>query len=96
MGRPVDKVERSHPDSIFLGAKSIYDRAGFREVTRRRRARPVRSALRPEALLLDREPRRLAVVVREAGRRCGSAPQESDETTSETGRGYLEKRPRPK
>jgi GNAT superfamily N-acetyltransferase len=29
---PVDKDERSHPDSMFFGAKSMYDRAGFSEV----------------------------------------------------------------
>jgi GNAT superfamily N-acetyltransferase len=45
---PVDKEERSHPDSMFFGAKSMYDRAGFREVARRRSTRPVvRKTLRP-------------------------------------------------
>jgi GNAT superfamily N-acetyltransferase len=45
---PVDKEERSHPDSMFFGAKSMYDRAGFREVARRRPTRSVvRKALRP-------------------------------------------------
>ena len=45
---PVDKDERSHPDSMFFGAKSMYDRAGFREVARRRPTRAVvRKALRP-------------------------------------------------
>jgi GNAT superfamily N-acetyltransferase len=45
---PVDKGERSHPDDMFFGAKSIYDRAGFREVARRKPTRPVvRKALRP-------------------------------------------------
>jgi GNAT superfamily N-acetyltransferase len=45
---PVDKDERSHPDFMFFGAKSMYDRAGFREVARRRPTRPVvRRALRP-------------------------------------------------
>jgi GNAT superfamily N-acetyltransferase len=44
---PVDKDERSHPDSMFFGAKSMYDRAGFSEVARRRPTRPVvRRALR--------------------------------------------------
>jgi GNAT superfamily N-acetyltransferase len=38
---PVDNVGRSHPDSMFFGAKSMYDRAGFREVVRRRANRPV-------------------------------------------------------
>jgi hypothetical protein len=45
---PVDKDERSLPDSMFFGAKSMYDRAGFREVARRKATRPVvRRALRP-------------------------------------------------
>src|SRR6266540_4180702 len=45
---PVDRDERSHPDFMFFGAKSMYDRAGFREVARRRPTRPVvRKALRP-------------------------------------------------
>jgi len=45
---PVDRDERSHPDSMFYGAKSMYDRAGFREVARRRPTRPVvRRSLRP-------------------------------------------------
>jgi GNAT superfamily N-acetyltransferase len=45
---PVDKDQRSHPDSMFFGAKSMYDRAGFREVARRRPTRPVmRKTLRP-------------------------------------------------
>ena len=45
---PVDKSDRSDPSSMFFGAKSMYDRAGFREVARRRPARPVvRKALRP-------------------------------------------------
>jgi GNAT superfamily N-acetyltransferase len=47
---PVDKAERSHPDSMFFGAKSMYDRVGFREVARRRPTRPVmRKAIRPRA-----------------------------------------------
>jgi GNAT superfamily N-acetyltransferase len=47
-GYPVDKDERSHPDSMFFGAKAIYDRAGFREVARRKPTRPiVRRELRP-------------------------------------------------
>jgi hypothetical protein len=46
---PVDKKERSHPDFMFFGAKSMYDRAGFKEVARRKPARPVvRKALRPK------------------------------------------------
>jgi GNAT superfamily N-acetyltransferase len=45
---PVDKPERSHPDFMFFGAKSMYDRAGFKEVARRRPTRPVvRRRLRP-------------------------------------------------
>jgi GNAT superfamily N-acetyltransferase len=38
---PVDKVGRSDPDSMFFGAKSMYDHAGFREVARRKPTRPV-------------------------------------------------------
>ena len=45
---PVDKEQRGHPDDMFFGAKSMYDRAGFREVARRRPTRPVvRKPLRP-------------------------------------------------
>jgi GNAT superfamily N-acetyltransferase len=45
---PVDKAQRSHPDEMFFGPKSVYDRAGFREVARRKPSRPVvRRALRP-------------------------------------------------
>jgi GNAT superfamily N-acetyltransferase len=45
---PVDKGERSHPDFMFFGAKSMYDRAGFKEVARRKETRPVmRRSLRP-------------------------------------------------
>jgi GNAT superfamily N-acetyltransferase len=45
---PVDKDGPSHPDSMFFGAKSMYDRAGFREVARRKPTRPVvRRTLRP-------------------------------------------------
>jgi GNAT superfamily N-acetyltransferase len=45
---PVDKDGRSHPDAMFFGAKTMYDRAGFREVARRTPTRPVvRRALRP-------------------------------------------------
>jgi GNAT superfamily N-acetyltransferase len=44
---PVDKDERSDPDAMFFGARSIYDRAGFEEVARRKPTRPVvRKALR--------------------------------------------------
>jgi ribosomal protein S18 acetylase RimI-like enzyme len=38
---PVDKNEPSHPDFMFFGAKSMFDRAGFREVARRTPNRPV-------------------------------------------------------
>jgi ribosomal protein S18 acetylase RimI-like enzyme len=38
---PVDKPERSADENIWFGAKSMYDRAGFREVARRKPARPV-------------------------------------------------------
>jgi GNAT superfamily N-acetyltransferase len=45
---PVDRDGRSHRDVMFFGAKSMFDRAGFREVARRRPTRPVvRRALRP-------------------------------------------------
>jgi GNAT superfamily N-acetyltransferase len=44
---PVDKPDRSHPDWMFFGAKAMYDRAGFKEVARRKPTRPVvRKALR--------------------------------------------------
>jgi GNAT superfamily N-acetyltransferase len=32
---PVDKPERSHDDFMFFGSRSLYERAGFREVVRR-------------------------------------------------------------
>lgn len=38
---PVDKPGRSHDDSMWFGAKSMYDKAGFYEVARRRPQRPV-------------------------------------------------------
>ena len=38
---PVDKPGRSDDVSMFLGAKSMYDKAGFSEVARRRPHRPV-------------------------------------------------------
>ena len=45
---PLDKKARSQPDSMWFGAKSLYDRAGFKEVARRKATRPVvRRALRP-------------------------------------------------
>jgi ribosomal protein S18 acetylase RimI-like enzyme len=48
---PVDDEGRRHPDFMFFGAKSMYDRAGFREVARRKATRPVvRKTLRPKVL----------------------------------------------
>lgn len=45
---PVDKRGRSHPDFMWFGAKQMYDRAGFKEVARRKKTRPVvRRGLRP-------------------------------------------------
>jgi GNAT superfamily N-acetyltransferase len=38
---PVDKPARSNGDSMWFGAKSMYDKAGFREVARRKPQRPV-------------------------------------------------------
>jgi GNAT superfamily N-acetyltransferase len=44
---PVDAQGRKDPDDMFFGAKAMYDRAGFREVARRKVTRPVvRRALR--------------------------------------------------
>jgi GNAT superfamily N-acetyltransferase len=45
---PVDKPEPSHSDFMWFGAKAMYDRAGFREVARRKETRPVvRRGVRP-------------------------------------------------
>jgi GNAT superfamily N-acetyltransferase len=45
---PVDKPGRSHDDFMFFGSRSLYERAGFREVVRRSPTRVVmRRALRP-------------------------------------------------
>ena len=45
---PVDKPERSHDDFMFFGSRSLYERAGFREVVRRSPTRVVmRRRLRP-------------------------------------------------
>jgi GNAT superfamily N-acetyltransferase len=53
---PVDRGERSHPDSMFFGAKAMYDRTGFREVARRKQTRPVvRRVLRPRGSGTHRE-----------------------------------------
>jgi ribosomal protein S18 acetylase RimI-like enzyme len=38
---PIDKPDRSADDSLWFGAKAMYDAAGFEEVARRRPARPV-------------------------------------------------------
>jgi ribosomal protein S18 acetylase RimI-like enzyme len=38
---PVDKPSRSNDDSMWFGAKSMYDKAGFSEVARRKPQRPV-------------------------------------------------------
>jgi GNAT superfamily N-acetyltransferase len=40
-GYPVDKQGRSSDDAMWFGAKSMYDRAGFKEVARRKPTRPV-------------------------------------------------------
>lgn len=45
---PVDKPERSHDDFMFFGSRSLYERAGFREVVRRSPTRvAMRRRLRP-------------------------------------------------
>jgi GNAT superfamily N-acetyltransferase len=45
---PVDKQERSHDDFMFFGSRSLYEKAGFREVVRRSPTRVVmRRGLRP-------------------------------------------------
>jgi GNAT superfamily N-acetyltransferase len=47
---PIDKKERSHSDFMWSGAKGMYDRAGFKEVARRKETRPVmRRSIRPRA-----------------------------------------------
>jgi hypothetical protein len=38
---PVDKRDRSHPNSMWHGPKRLYDEAGFTEVARRKATRPV-------------------------------------------------------
>jgi ribosomal protein S18 acetylase RimI-like enzyme len=38
---PVDKPNRSKDDYMWFGAKSMYDRAGFKEVARRKPQRPI-------------------------------------------------------
>jgi GNAT superfamily N-acetyltransferase len=45
---PVDKDERSHDDFMFFGSRSLYERAGFKEIERRSPTRVVmRRGLRP-------------------------------------------------
>ncbi len=45
---PVDKDERTHADFLWFGAKRMFDRAGFKEVARRKPTRPVvRRSIRP-------------------------------------------------
>lgn len=47
---PVDKPTRDRDDSMWFGAKRMYDRAGFVEIARRKPSRPVvRKVLRPKA-----------------------------------------------
>jgi ribosomal protein S18 acetylase RimI-like enzyme len=38
---PVDRPARSSDDAMWFGAKSMYDKAGFKEVARRKPQRPV-------------------------------------------------------
>ena len=38
---PVDKPARSNDEYMWFGAKSMYDRAGFKEVARRKPCRPI-------------------------------------------------------
>jgi GNAT superfamily N-acetyltransferase len=40
-GYPVDKRGRSNDIDMWFGSKSMYDRAGFKEVARRKPARPI-------------------------------------------------------
>lgn len=40
-GYPVDKSERSADGSMWFGAKSMFDAAGFEEIARRKATRPV-------------------------------------------------------
>jgi len=52
---PVDKPMRSHDDFMFFGSRSLYERAGFREVVRRSPTRVVmRRRLRPRRTTTDR------------------------------------------
>jgi GNAT superfamily N-acetyltransferase len=48
-GYPIDKAERSNDSWLWHGAKSMFDKAGFVEVARRKPQRPVmRLALKPK------------------------------------------------
>jgi hypothetical protein len=38
---PVDKPARSNDDFMWFGAKTMYDKAGFKEVARRKPQRPI-------------------------------------------------------
>jgi ribosomal protein S18 acetylase RimI-like enzyme len=38
---PVDRTDRGRDDSMWFGAKSMYDAAGFAEVARRKPQRPI-------------------------------------------------------
>ena len=38
---PVEKADRSKDDTLWFGAKSMYDHAGFKEVARRKPTRPI-------------------------------------------------------
>ena len=38
---PVDRTERAPDDSMWFGAKSMFDDAGFSEVVRRKPRRPI-------------------------------------------------------
>lgn len=38
---PVDRTKRSRDDDMWFGPKSLYDKAGFKEVARRKPQRPV-------------------------------------------------------
>jgi GNAT superfamily N-acetyltransferase len=40
-GYPIDSIDPRRPDDMFFGRKSMFDRAGFEEVARRRPTRPI-------------------------------------------------------
>jgi GNAT superfamily N-acetyltransferase len=55
---PIDKPGKSQPDSMWFGAKRMYDREGFKEVARRKDTRAVvRRSLRPRAEAPSRKTR---------------------------------------